>query len=187
MIEIAIDQNLSVEEKSAAIGNLLLEIEHESFLLGKKLEGIVEKISAEMPKVEQEIDRLEIQKLKADIETVQESVNQRHIKSQSVEIISQLDKALEKVKSIQTCLKDADNWNSVPAEMEALFASNNFEKIIVRLREAESSLNLLSASSNPVNVEERKKLLAQFKARARSLLVEKVRILLISAYMLPRK
>ena len=140
--------------------------------LNSKLENIINKMTKDLPKVAKEVSvqKEEIGNFKSVIESARGVVNSQNIKATSLQSLSVLDRALDRIKTTQLFLKDADNWNTVAAEMESLFAAQDFEKASIRLVEAEKSFQALLANPNGKILTERKELLQSLRFRLLGLL-----------------
>ena len=88
--------------------------------------------------------------------------------------LAQMDLVLSRMTATRTCLREAEHWNTLSAEMEALSISLDYEKAAVRLAEARRSLVLLETSPS---FNERKALLATLVAE----LIAKLSPLLVTA------
>ncbi|KAJ3313830.1 Golgi transport complex subunit 7 [Boothiomyces sp. JEL0838] len=118
--------------------------------LSQKLEMLTSSTVTEIPNL---LKALEQQKEQIDacktlIEASKKKIVTEHHKSALFDVLLQMDKVLDRMNQTKSCLKDADNWNTVEAEMEALFVSKDLDKAASRLIEAEKSLDLLQNSSN---------------------------------------
>jgi hypothetical protein len=158
--------------KADILSQMILEMEIKSLELNSKLENIINKMTKDLPKVAKEISvqKEEIGNFKSVIESARGVVNSQNIKATSLQSLSVLDRALDRIKTTQLFLKDADNWNTVSAEMESLFAAQDYEKASVRLVEAEKSFQTLVSNPNGKNITERKDLLRSLRSTLLGLL-----------------
>ncbi|EGF77069.1 hypothetical protein BATDEDRAFT_27828 [Batrachochytrium dendrobatidis JAM81] len=62
--------------------------------------------------------------------------------------LSLMDSILVRMEATRTCLKEAENWNTLSAEMDAIFISKDFAKAARRFAEAKRSLFLLVGSAS---------------------------------------
>ena len=174
---------ISPVSKEEIISEHILEMEVKRMELNNRLEGIIYKMTKELPKISKEVSNQqnEIRNFKLVIENAREVVNSQNIKATSLQSLAILDRALERVKSSQLFLKDKDNWNTVSAEMESLFAAQDYDKASKRLIEAEKSYQLLLSNPNAKNIYERKTLLDSLRNRLlASIRVEVINILIIN-------
>ncbi|KAH6564179.1 hypothetical protein BASA50_006869 [Batrachochytrium salamandrivorans] len=88
--------------------------------------------------------------------------------------LSHMDTALVNMESTRLCLKEAENWNSLTAEMDAIFVSQDYDKAAARLMEAKRSLTLLTGSAS---FEERQTLLSKLSDQ----LLDSLRVQLTAA------
>ena len=154
-------------KKAELLGQLILEMEVKGMELNKELELIISRMSKDLPRVCKEVSQQkeEIQNFKSVIENARGVVTSQNVKSASLQALSVLDRAVERVKATQLYLKDADNWNTVSAEMESLFAAQDLENASSKLLDAERSFQLLLSNPNAKNVRERKDLLSSLRLR----------------------
>lgn len=171
-------KNDPTAEKSRVISQLILEMELQSFELSKSLEGIISRITLDIPKISDKVidQRNEIGNFKSVLDNARKSVKNQQVKSSSLDSLFQLDCANERVKAVQLCLKDADNWSTVSAEMDALFVALDHRRAVARLADAEKSLQVLKSdeSSAEINIDDREQLLQDLRIKFRTILCSEV-------------
>jgi hypothetical protein len=141
-----------------------MEIELEKLQNTLSLERLSGQAILEIPQIQREMEsvKAEIEKFKVLVYNAREKLQRECQKTSIFDELGKLDQVVRNMIATRSCLKDADNWNTVAAEMESLIASMELEQAAVRLKEAENSLEILS---NSINYNERKDLLLSLKSK----------------------
>ncbi|KAJ3321526.1 Golgi transport complex subunit 7 [Boothiomyces sp. JEL0866] len=149
MVKLHLEET-TYESKLESISGLILKNEMKKFESSQRLETLTNSAVNEIPKLLKELSqqREQIDACKTLIDVSKRKLLSEHHKSALFDVLLKMDQVLDRMNQTKSCLKDADNWNTVEAEMEALFASKDLDKAAVRLIEAEKSLELLQNSSN---------------------------------------
>ncbi|KAJ3272108.1 Golgi transport complex subunit 7 [Terramyces sp. JEL0728] len=164
MLDLKLDGKQTNEDKLNAVSNLILQNEMKKFELSQRLESLSNSTVSNIPKLSNELlqQKEQIEACKVLIEASKKKILSEHQKSVLFDTLLKMDKVMDRMNETKLCLKDTDNWNTVEAEMEALFVSKDLDKAATRLLDAEKSLELLQNSSN---YDERNTILISLKER----------------------
>lgn len=88
--------------------------------------------------------------------------------NEALSALKSLNRVKQRMEKCRSALKEAENWNTLSAEMDAIFGSGEYERAARRLAEAQRSLHLLV---NDPDYEDRKKLLLKLMNNLEAVLV----------------
>ncbi|KAJ2999490.1 Golgi transport complex subunit 7 [Globomyces sp. JEL0801] len=144
--------------KIDAINNLTVNYELLKLEKSIQLQHLTTSAINRMPNILADMKKLQLQinDIHSLVASTKVSLNEKHSNDNVFESLVQLDRVASRMKATRSCLKDADNWSTVSAEMEALFVAKDYTKVAQRLEEADKSLSILS---NVNDLNDRKELL----------------------------
>ncbi|KAL5483724.1 hypothetical protein EMCRGX_G020132 [Ephydatia muelleri] len=144
----------------------------------QEVNSTIEETSAQivqgLPKVLRDVEsvRQEAQLLKEQMTVVKEDIkliesNTAH----SMKVLVEVDSMKTKMVASQRALQEADNWTTLSADVEDVFASQDLQKISTKLVGMQQSLTVLH---DVPDFEDRKRLLESLKNRLEALLTPKL-------------
>ncbi|KAJ3304356.1 Golgi transport complex subunit 7 [Kappamyces sp. JEL0829] len=141
------------------------------------MQEIFTKLTAEMLKIRKKMasQSSEMSSFKGTVVDALHSVHdQQARKSKSLQCLESLTRAADRIKAVQICMKDSDNWGTVVAEMDAFFAASDHTKAFQRIKEAEKSLELLITKNAVKDIDQRKGLVDSLKGRLGTMLANDI-------------
>ncbi|TPX44946.1 hypothetical protein SeLEV6574_g04188 [Synchytrium endobioticum] len=188
------EQHASIPESDTTsldrwASTILSQLESLSFELSTQLDAISTSTLSALPQVLHDLDQAkrqahslanQITESKAAMRNApvahsrcpnDPTTDQNATKHQTFQYLTRVDMVKTRMEASKTMLKEAENWNTLPAEMEGVFATKDHMAAASKLQEAQRSLVLLTGAPD---YEERRSMLSSLQNKLEALLSPQV-------------
>ncbi|KAJ3299266.1 hypothetical protein HK104_009482 [Borealophlyctis nickersoniae] len=146
---------------------LVLKLQLLSQEVSSKLDKLSDEAIRNMPRVlyDFELLRKDVHSVRSAVEDAKRQFETAEGGNNAFQDLVRLDTVRTRMELTRHSLREAENWSTLSAEMEAIFAARDYEKAATRLEEARRSLALLSSTPD---YEDRRALLAKLQNQLES-------------------
>ncbi|KAJ3165640.1 hypothetical protein HK101_000188 [Irineochytrium annulatum] len=132
--------------------------------LSSRLDGLADEAVRSVPRILHDIGFISRDgaTLGSTILAIQRELDaaDRGVSHAAFDALLRLETVRSRMEASRSSLREAENWNTLTAELEAIFAAGDLERAGIRLREASRSLSLLHGTPD---YDERRKLLIKLQ------------------------